>query len=138
MKKLRLMVLILLAALDAQAQSQAVKAKDKFVIKLDNKTPNVEQGKTTEIELQVSRSKQYRDVAIQLSTSALPEGISVKFDKQTTTSDNVKMTLVSEVDIQAGKYIAILYASHGYVKKGVAFSITVLESEVEIITEGNE
>ena len=116
---------MLFAMVSVLAVAQDNQPKREFRLGVESSNLKLNSGQTSNLEVNIYRSKSFQNKDITMVANNLPKGLSVEFDEQKTKNSKVLLTITADDSLSAGKYTVILQGKTTRVTKGITFSVTV-------------
>jgi hypothetical protein len=123
-----LILVLLFIEISFAASGQLANPKSEFALALSDPTISISGGESKEIKLSILRSKGYAKSPAQFGlSSAVPQGITVMFDKNASSTDYATVRISATNDVIAGNYMIILNTTIRNKKKGTTLKLVVGE-----------
>lgn len=129
MKIAYLFTALLLATAISTSSAQQVAPRTEFIVKVSQNTVEIKPGTTTEISVDILRSKAYTKMNAKLGfSSQLPEGITATFEPAEGVITSSKLKFVASSTAKPGQYQLILNGTLNNKVKGTILKLTVTDS----------
>lgn len=138
MKIAYLFTALLLATAISTSSAQQVAPRTEFIVKVSQNTVEIKPGTTTEISVDILRSKAYTKMNAKLGfSSQLPEGITATFEPAEGVITSSKLTFVASSTAKPGQYQLILNGTLNNKVKGTILKLTVTDSPSNEVVKAN-
>lgn len=129
MKIAYLFTALLLATAISTSSAQQVAPRTEFIVKVSQNTVEIKPGTTTEISVDILRSKAYTKMNAKLGfSSQLPEGITATFEPAEGVITSSKLKFVASSTAKPGQYQLILNGTLNNKVKGTILKLTITDS----------
>jgi|SRR5690606_1895515 hypothetical protein len=138
MKIAYLFTALLLATAISTSSAQQVAPRTEFIVKVSQNTVEIKPGTTTEISVDILRSKAYTKMNAKLGfSSQLPEGITATFEPAEGVITSSKLKFVASSTAKPGQYQLILNGTLNNKVKGTILKLTVTDSPSNEVVKAN-
>jgi hypothetical protein len=123
-----LILLLFFIGISFTVSAQLTNPRSEFALGLSTPTVAISGGESREIKLSILRSKAYAKSPAKFGlSSAVPQGITVIFDENTSSSEYATVRISATKDVIAGNYMIILNTTIRNKKKGTTLKLVVGE-----------
>lgn len=138
MKIAYLFTALLLATAISTSSAQQVAPRTEFIVKVSQNTVEIKPGTTTEISVDILRSKAYTKMNAKLGfSSQLPEGITATFEPAEGVITSSKLKFVASSTAKPGQYQLILNGTLNNKVKGTILKLTITDSPSNEVVKAN-
>lgn len=131
-QKLIITAIALLSAFPAVSQN--ISAKEGFTIESTENKINMARASTYELELEIARSRKYRNRPIELNIAQIPPGVQATLNESITQSNRVKITIETSRDVPLGKHFIVVYARDKFKRKATMLTLTIMPGKQSILS----